>query len=98
VAYALDVTDGVVRRARVGLGGVAATPIRALETEAALVDQPWSEQTVAEAALVMSNEGTPLDDHRASAPYRAAMLGQSLLKLHAQHPSPQSPATEGVPA
>ena len=46
----------------------------------------------------MSEEGTPLDDHRASAPYRAAMLGQALLKLHAQHPSPQSPATEGVPA
>ncbi len=98
VAFALDVSEGVVRRARIGLGGVAATPIRALETEAALVDRPWSADTVREAAIVMSREGTPLDDHRASAPYRAAMLGQSLLKLHAQHPNPQSPATEGVPA
>ena len=50
------------------------------------------------AAAVMSAEGTPLDDHRASASYRAAMLGQALLKLYAQHGSPQSPATEGVPA
>jgi xanthine dehydrogenase small subunit len=98
VAFAIDVTDGVVRRARIGLGGVAATPIRAFETEAALVDQPWSPDTVGEAAIVMSKEGTPLDDHRASASYRAAMLGQALLKLHAQHPSPQSPSTEGVPA
>jgi xanthine dehydrogenase small subunit len=98
VAFALDVSDGVVRRALIGLGGVAATPIRALETEAALVDHPWSAETVRDAAIVMSKEGTPLDDHRASAPYRAAMLGQSLLKLHAQNPSPQSPATEGVPA
>ena len=29
-------------------------------------------------------EGTPIDDHRASAAYRAAMLGQSLLKFHAE--------------
>ena len=35
----------------------------------------------------MATEGTPIDDHRASAGYRSAMLGQSLLKLH-----------EGVPA
>ena len=98
VAFALDVSDGVVRRARIGLGGVAATPIRAWETEAALVDQPWSADVVREAASVMSAEGTPIDDHRASASYRAAMLGQALLKLHAQHPSPQSPSNEGVPA
>ena len=98
VAFALDVSDGVVRRARIGLGGVAATPIRALQTEAALVNQPWSADTVREAAVVMSAEGTPIDDHRASASFRAAMLGQALLKLHAQHPSPQSPSSEGVPA
>jgi xanthine dehydrogenase small subunit len=98
VGFAIEVSDGVVRRARIGLGGVAATPIRAFDTEAALVGQPWSEETVQAAALVMSEEGTPLDDHRASASYRAAMLGQALLKLHAQHPSPQSPSTEGVPA
>jgi xanthine dehydrogenase small subunit len=98
VAFALDVSDGFVRRARIGLGGVAATPIRAVETEAALVDQPWSEETVREAAALMTEEGTPLDDHRASARYRAAMLGQSLLKLHAQHPSPQSPSMQGAPA
>ena len=35
------------------------------------------------AAAVMAGEGTPLDDHRASASYRSAMLGQSLLKLYA---------------
>jgi xanthine dehydrogenase small subunit len=98
VAFALDVSEGVVRRARIGLGGVAATPIRAWETEAVLVNQPWSAETVGAAAVVMSEEGTPIDDHRASGAYRAAMLGQALLKLHAQHPSPQSPSTEGVPA
>ncbi|WP_432936191.1 xanthine dehydrogenase small subunit [Kribbella sp. CA-253562] len=84
VGYALDVVDGVVREARIGLGGVAATPIRAHATEQALAGRPWTERTVREAAAVMATEGTPLDDHRASASYRSAMLGQSLLRFHAQ--------------
>jgi len=89
VGFAFDVEDGVVRRARIGLGGIAATPVRALRTEQALTDQPWREDVVRRAAEVMAREGTPLDDHRASAAYRSAMLGQSLLKLHAETPSPQ---------
>jgi xanthine dehydrogenase small subunit len=90
VGFALDLDGGVVRRARIGLGGVAATPVRALATEEALTGRPWTEGTVREAAAVMAAEGTPMDDHRASASYRSAMLGQSLLKLHA--------STAGVPA
>ncbi|WP_019884239.1 xanthine dehydrogenase small subunit [Streptomyces purpureus] len=84
VGFALDIEDGVVRKARIGLGGVAATPIRALATEAALEGKPWSAETVEAAARVLRGEGTPMDDHRASSLYRSAMLGQSLLKLHAQ--------------
>jgi xanthine dehydrogenase small subunit len=84
VAFALDIADGVVQRARIGLGGVAAMPIRALHTEAALVGQPWTLDTARAASAVLHAEGTPLDDHRASSRYRAAMLGQSLLNLHAE--------------
>ncbi|MFB7051626.1 xanthine dehydrogenase small subunit [Streptomyces vinaceus] len=84
VAFALDIEDGIVRKARIGLGGVAATPIRALATEAALEGKPWGAETVEAAARVLRAQGTPMDDHRASAGYRSAMLGQSLLKLHAQ--------------
>ncbi len=84
VAFALDIEDGVVRKARIGLGGVAATPIRALATEAALEGRPWSDRTVDAAARVLRGEGTPMDDHRASSLYRSAMLGQSLKKLYAQ--------------
>ena len=32
---------------------------------------------------MLSSEGSPLDDHRASAAYRAAMLGQALRRLFA---------------
>ncbi|PNY79825.1 xanthine dehydrogenase small subunit [Deinococcus koreensis] len=81
VGYALDVHGGVVRRARIGLGGVAATPLRAHEAEAALEGQPWTEATVRAAARVLGRAGTPLSDLRASATYRAAMLEQSLLKF-----------------
>jgi xanthine dehydrogenase small subunit len=84
VAFALDIEDGTVLRARIGLGGVAATPIRALATEAALEGRPWTAETVEAAARVLRGEGTPMDDHRASSLYRSAMLGQSLRKLHAQ--------------
>ncbi|MEU8436502.1 FAD binding domain-containing protein [Streptomyces sp. NPDC029216] len=84
VAFALDIEDGIVRKARIGLGGVAATPIRALATEAALEGRPWAAETVEAAAQVLGAQGTPMDDHRASARYRSAMLAQSLLKLYAQ--------------
>jgi len=83
VGYALEIVDGVVRRARIGLGGVAATPLRAMATEQALDGQPWTEDVVRRAAAVLAAEGTPMDDHRASAAYRSAMLGQSLLRLYA---------------
>jgi len=85
VGFAIDVRDGadgpVVQKARIGLGGVAATPIRAWATEAALEGRPWTEETVDAAADVMGGEGTPISDQRASADFRTAMLSQSLRKL-----------------
>ena len=78
VAAAVDVVDGTVVSARIGLGGVAATPLRARDTEAALEGRPWAEETVEAAAQVLAGEGTPIDDQRASAAYRSAMLGNAL--------------------
>lgn len=78
VGAALDVVDGTVVTARIGLGGVAATPVRARATEAVLEGRPWVSATVEEAAAVMATEGTPIDDQRASAAYRSAMLGNAL--------------------
>ena len=86
VAFALGIRDGVVTDARIGLGGVAATPIRARATEEALIGREWSIPTIREAAAVLGAEGTPMSDHRASAGYRALMLGNALRKLHARSP------------
>ncbi len=90
VAFALDVdAGGIVEAARIGLGGVAATPIRATACEEALVGRPWDAATVEAAAPLLAGAGTPMDDHRASSAYRSAMLGTALRKLYAQHPTPQ---------
>jgi xanthine dehydrogenase small subunit len=84
VAIALQLADGVVTSARIGLGGVASTPIRAAATEESLAGRPWTADTVAAASAVMAGEGTPIDDMRASALYRQAMLGQALPRFHAE--------------
>lgn len=49
-AVALDLTDGVVREARIGLGGVATKPWRAHAAEAVLKGQPLTEDTARAAA------------------------------------------------
>ena len=71
---------------KIGLGGVAATPLRALATEEFLTGKPWTREVVAEAAEVLNAEATPISDHRASAAYRTAMLGASLRKFFAENP------------
>ena len=93
IAFAVDVADGVVERVTIGLGGVAATPLRSTATEDALRGRPWTADTVREAAAVLGREGTPIDDHRASAAFRTAMLEQSLLKFHAESGIPEGIAS-----
>lgn len=78
VAIWTQVVDGKISHARVGAGGVAATPMRARETEAALVGQPWSAVTLQAAAAVLGEEFAPISDMRASAAYRRSVLGRLL--------------------
>jgi xanthine dehydrogenase small subunit len=70
-AFALDWdAAGRVRHARFAFGGVAATPLRALEAEAAAVAAPWTEHTVAHIQAVLDGTLRPLSDLRGSAAYR----------------------------
>jgi xanthine dehydrogenase small subunit len=85
VAYALRMSPArSVESIFIGLGGVAATPIRAVAAEQALAGRPWTREVVAAAAEEMARAGTPMSDHRASEAYRIAMLRNSLLKFYAQ--------------
>jgi len=63
------------------VGGVAATPVRARATEAALAGQPWTEATVAAATEVLRGEFSPISDMRASSAYRREVLGNLLRRL-----------------
>jgi xanthine dehydrogenase YagS FAD-binding subunit len=55
VAVALETTGGIIRTARVALGGVAPKPWRAYDVEAALVGKPAAGATYAHAAQIASN-------------------------------------------
>ncbi len=68
--FALTVTDGTITEARLAFGGMAATPKRAAHTEAALTAQPFTLDTLQNAAKALPQDFTPLSDMRASADYR----------------------------
>jgi xanthine dehydrogenase small subunit len=78
LAIQLTLRDGQVQAASIGVGGVAATPMRARATEAVLTGAPWSEATLARAADSLRNEFQPLSDMRASGEYRRALLAHLL--------------------
>ncbi|TYC89201.1 xanthine dehydrogenase small subunit [Novosphingobium sp. BW1] len=80
-AFALTLEKGDVACARVAFGGMAATPRRAAACEAALVGQPFTQETMALAASALREDFTPLDDVRGSADYRLAAGGNLLHRL-----------------
>lgn len=85
IAYAMTLADdGTVAEITIGIGGAAATPLRASATEDFLLGKAWTTETADAAASVMATEGTPMDDHRASSRFRATMLGQSVRKFFAE--------------
>lgn len=78
--FAFDIDGrGVVQRARMAFGGVAATPVRAIEAEQAVTGARWNESAVYRAQDVLGRTLTPISDHRGSAAYRLA-LAQNLLE------------------
>jgi xanthine dehydrogenase small subunit len=70
-AMALDRDrSGRVRRARFAFGGVAATPLRAVEAEQAVLGQLWNESAVDRVQQVLDRVLSPMSDHRGSKEYR----------------------------
>jgi xanthine dehydrogenase iron-sulfur cluster and FAD-binding subunit A len=70
-AMALDRdAAGRVTRARFAFGGVAATPLRAMDAEHAADGQPWTTATVERVQRALDRTLTPISDARGSAEYR----------------------------
>jgi xanthine dehydrogenase small subunit len=81
LAVQMTVQGGVVQQVSIGAGGVAATPVRARQTEAALLGQPWNADTVMSATAALRAEFQPISDMRASAAYRQTVLGNLLQRF-----------------
>ena len=77
----LDATGTQIVAARLGVGGVAAVPIRAKKTEESLIGQAFNQTSFAAAKPVLADEFNPISDMRASAEYRKLALSNLLLRF-----------------
>lgn len=86
VAVVLTFDASVVVDARIALGSVAPTIVRAEEAEAALTGRPLSQETIQRAAELAAAAAQPIDDIRGSAVYRRMMAEvftrRALMALH----------------
>ena len=73
--------DGTVAEARFAWGSVGPTVLRCPAAEALLKGQPLSEAVLTEAAALVQDAVSPIDDIRASADYRRSVAGNLLLRL-----------------
>ncbi|MES2554381.1 MAG: FAD binding domain-containing protein, partial [Pseudomonadota bacterium] len=84
-AVSLQMNRGEIKHARIAFGGVAATPVRALLTEALLLQKKPIDAVIAEACAQLMSEISPISDVRASGAYRKEMacnlLRRALLEL-----------------
>jgi xanthine dehydrogenase small subunit len=71
--------DGTIAFARLGYGGVAATPARAHKAEKALIGRPWTERTAEQVGAFLDEDFTPMNDHRGSAEYRKTLVRNLLI-------------------
>jgi xanthine dehydrogenase small subunit len=81
LAINVQLENDRVRTVSIGAGGVAATPVRAVKTQASLKGQPWNQTTVDHAIQALRAEFAPISDMRASAAYRSAVLGNLLQRF-----------------
>ncbi|MBX2856568.1 MAG: xanthine dehydrogenase small subunit [Rhodobacteraceae bacterium] len=88
--FNLTLEAGMVTGARIGFGGMAATPKRAAAVEQALIGQPWTEATVTAALAAFAEDFAPISDMRASADYRLLSARNLLRKYFIETTQPQT--------
>jgi CO/xanthine dehydrogenase FAD-binding subunit len=70
----LDSADGVITNARIALGAVAPTPVRAYAAEELLIGQKPSEELFQTAGQTGVGICSPITDHRGTMEYRCMMI------------------------
>jgi CO/xanthine dehydrogenase FAD-binding subunit len=85
LAARVSAADGVITQARLALGSVAATPVRALSAERRLLGHRLTAEARREACEALQDDISPIDDVRAPAWYRrmtaAVLLDRVLAEL-----------------
>lgn len=74
VAAAVEMANGTITGARIGLAAVAPTPIRAREAEALLAGKSLTDALLAEAGEAAAAACSPISDLRCSAEHRREMV------------------------
>ena len=80
----MHVSHGQIDQVRIGVGGVAGTPVRAVQTEAVLLGQTFHQASLAKAQDTLAQEFKPISDMRASAEYRRLLLRNLLQRAWLQ--------------
>ncbi|NBU79891.1 MAG: xanthine dehydrogenase small subunit, partial [Sphingomonadaceae bacterium] len=81
LAIAITLNDNIISTVRIGVGGMAERPMRALATEKILNGQRFSPETIEIAAQCIEKEFNPISDMRATAAYRSQAIGQLLRRV-----------------
>ncbi|MBU6142956.1 MAG: xanthine dehydrogenase small subunit [Betaproteobacteria bacterium] len=88
LALSMTVKAGVISAIRIGVGGMAERPTRAIATEEKLRGQLLSASAMEDAAQGIEKEFTPISDMRASAAYRSQAIGQLLRRAWLEWSAP----------
>jgi xanthine dehydrogenase small subunit len=80
-AFYLGLDGEVVKEVRLAYGGMAGTPKRAANAEAALLGKPWTEANVRSAMAALDQDFSPLTDWRATADYRMMTARNLILRF-----------------
>jgi aerobic carbon-monoxide dehydrogenase medium subunit len=81
VAVAIETSGGSVTRAGIGLTGVGGSTIAATAAAEALVGQPLTPDSIAQAADLAAQAARPRTDHRGSAEYKRHMVRTFVLRI-----------------
>jgi len=84
VAAVVGLADGHVADARITLGSVAPTIVRAAHAEEFLKGKPLADEVIAEAGQLAATDARPIDDIRGSANYRREMARVTTMRALTQ--------------
>ena len=73
-AVLVTLADGKCEDARIAVGSVAPTPVRATKAEEAIKGQEMNEKSIKEASALAAEAATPISDVRSTAEYRKEMV------------------------